>query len=147
MIVISNINTHKFSLNGIPYWKNFMSIVFGDQLKIVNAYDSKLCLSELKEYTQYSVNGVIHVNVEDLQSALLPILYSRNTLGGAVPMTPYNATFIFDETPQTVPAGFEGIVTNLNNIYAELTFTVVGTVLTVTGGADTGEKLLINGKY
>ena len=59
----------------------------------------------------------------------------------------YNATFIFDENPQTVPAGFTGIITNLNNIYANVTFTVSGTELMVTGGADSGEKLLINGKY
>jgi|LakMenE01Jun11ns_1017448.scaffolds.fasta_scaffold9892975_4 hypothetical protein len=63
------------------------------------------------------------------------------------PITPYTATFIFDETPQTVPNGFTGIIVNLNNVYADVTFTVSGTELTVTGGADSGEKLLINGKY
>lgn len=67
--------------------------------------------------------------------------------GGSGGSTPYNATFIFDESTRTVPAGFTGIITNLNNTNANVTFTVVGTVLTVTGGADSDEKLLINGKY
>ncbi|WP_445454111.1 hypothetical protein [Flavobacterium sp. 25HG05S-40] len=99
MIIINNINTEKFSLNGIPYYKNFMGVVRGNKLKIVNVYDSELCLSELKNYDQYTVNGVVHVSVAALQNALLPVLYTRATLGGgggggSVVINPYT-TFDF----------------------------------------------------
>jgi hypothetical protein len=69
---------------------------------------------------------------------------NTNNAGGS---TPYNASFIFDETSQIVPAGFTGIITNLNNIYSDVTFTLLGTNLTVTGGMEVDEKGLINGKY
>ena len=66
---------------------------------------------------------------------------------GSVGATPFNTKAVFDETAITVPAGFTGIITNLNNTYSDVTFTVSGTSLTVTGGADGGDLLLINGKY
>ena len=108
MIIINTINTQRFSLNGIPYYKNFTGVVYGNKLKVVNVYDSKLCLSELKDYDQYQVNGVIYGSVALLQSALLPVIFTRDTLGSSDAYTPYSEEFIWEEgNPQvfTVPDG------------------------------------------
>ncbi|MBA4154148.1 hypothetical protein [Flavobacterium sp.] len=81
MNIIVNINSQKFSLNGVPYFKNFMPHVINNYLRIVNCYDSKLILCEFSEVSNFSVNGVVYATVNELQNALLPVLYSRNTLG------------------------------------------------------------------
>ncbi|MDI9256316.1 hypothetical protein [Flavobacterium sedimenticola] len=84
MNVIVNIDSQKFSLNGIPYFKNFTSHVANPatgKVRIVNVYDSKLQLTDFEDFTQYSVNGVVHSSLANLISALLPVIYSRNTLG------------------------------------------------------------------
>jgi hypothetical protein len=80
MIIILNISADKFSLNGIPYFKNFMPHVLAGKLKIVNIYDTKFNLTEFYSFNNYSVDGVIYTNLSDLQNALLPVLYTRNTL-------------------------------------------------------------------
>jgi hypothetical protein len=82
MIFIVNINAQKFSLNGIPYFKNFTPYVIGDKVKIINTYDSKFSLTEFEDFDQYSVNGVVYTSVLALQNALLPVLFTRSTLGG-----------------------------------------------------------------
>lgn len=66
---------------------------------------------------------------------------------GGITITPYNVKVKYVGSIITVPAGFTGIITNLNDTYADVTFTVSGTTLTVTGGANNEEILLINGKY
>lgn len=81
MIFILNINAQKFSLNGIPYFKNFTPYVIGEKLKIVNTYDSSLSLTDFEDFSQYNVNGVVHTSIADLQNALLPVLFTRSTLG------------------------------------------------------------------
>lgn len=80
MIIILNISADKFSLNGIPYFKNFMPYVLAGKLKIVNIYDTKFQLTEFDSFNKYSVDGVVYTNLADLQNALLPVLYTRNTL-------------------------------------------------------------------
>jgi len=43
-----------------------------------------------------------------------------------------------------VPAGMSaGKITNLNDLGADVTYTVAGTDATITGGAESGQKLLI----
>lgn len=87
MITILDINSEKFSVNGIPYFKNFTPIPILDKLRIVNVYDSKLELVPYTDFSEFTVNGVTYGSVAALQSALLPVLYSRNTLGfeGVIP--------------------------------------------------------------
>jgi hypothetical protein len=80
MIVILTINSEKFSLNGIPYFKNFMPHVVAGMLKIVNAYDSKFELCELNKFSNYSVDGIVFSSLAVLQDALLPVVYTRNSL-------------------------------------------------------------------
>lgn len=80
MIVILNIDNQKFSLNGIPYFKNFMPHVLAGKLKIVSVYDSKFELTPLDNYSNYLVNGIVYTSVLTLQEALLPITYMRNSL-------------------------------------------------------------------
>lgn len=81
MNVIVNINSQKFSLNGVPYLKNFIPHVIGNKLRIVNVYDSKLVIAEFNSVDKFTVNGALYTNIPALQNALLPVLYSRNTLG------------------------------------------------------------------
>lgn len=83
MIIIVNINAQKFSLNGIPYFKNFTPHVIGNKVRIINTYDSDFTLCELTNYAEFSVNGVTYTSVADLQTALLPVLFSRGTLGSS----------------------------------------------------------------
>lgn len=84
MIFINNIDSQSFSLNGITYYKNFLPHVAGEFTRIVNQYDTKFELSGYKKYDQYNVGGVVYGSAGELQQALLPILYSRSSLGGGV---------------------------------------------------------------
>lgn len=86
MTNITNINSQRFTLNGISYYKNFLSQIVGDPVagdvvRIVNAYDSKFELLRPTKISNISVNGLTYPNAVSLQMALLPILYSRGTLG------------------------------------------------------------------
>lgn len=81
MIYIVNINSQRFTLNGISYYKNFLSHVIGENIRIVNAYDSKLEILRLTHYSEIRVGGRSFGSVEALQMALLPVLYVRGTLG------------------------------------------------------------------
>ena len=84
MIIINSISATKFTFNGIEYYKNFMPIVRGNTIAIINAYDSKIDLSGSTVFDQFTVNGVTYANIEDTQSALLPALFSRDLAGGVV---------------------------------------------------------------
>lgn len=81
MNVIVNIDSQKFSFDGVPYFKNFMPHVLGTKLAIVNVYDSKLKLCDYENFANFSVDGVVHGSVEELTQALLPILFTRASLG------------------------------------------------------------------
>ncbi len=96
MVYIIDIDSQKFTLNGIPYLKNFLPHVSGDFLGIVNVYDTKFVLSEYADFSQYTVNGVVHVSALALQEALLPILYTRDSLNGIVQTSPYFNKFTND---------------------------------------------------
>lgn len=103
MIVIVNISPQKFSLNGIPYFKNFTPHVIGGKLRIVNTYDSRLSLCEFNSPDNFTVDGVSYGDIQTLQNVLLPVLYSRNTLG--------NSTS-FEELDRIVSVGSTTVVSN-----------------------------------
>lgn len=81
MNVIVNIDSQKFSFDGVPYFKNFMPHVIGNKLAIVNVYDSKMKLCDYDDFANFSVDGVTYGSVTALANALLPVLYTRASLG------------------------------------------------------------------
>jgi hypothetical protein len=83
MIVINNIDSQRFSFNGVEYYKNFTPIVIGDKIRILNTYDSSIELTDSPRlYSEFSVNDLVFDNVASLQSYLLPIIFSRLSLNG-----------------------------------------------------------------
>jgi hypothetical protein len=83
MTIINNINAQRFSFNGVEYYKNFTPVVVGNKIRILNAYDSAIELTSFPTlFSDFEVNGNTFLNVADLQSALLPILFTRATLSG-----------------------------------------------------------------
>lgn len=82
MNIIIDIDIRRFSLNGIEYFKNYISNVAGTQLKIINAYDSNNVLLDWTNYTQISVNGVVYGSIALLQSNLIEVCFNRSLTGG-----------------------------------------------------------------
>ena len=82
MTNITNIDSVTFEIDGIQYQKNFISLVAGNNLRIVDVYDVKLELASFDNYANYTVNGNTYNNVADLQEALLPVLFTRASLNG-----------------------------------------------------------------
>jgi hypothetical protein len=99
MTIILNIDKDKFSLNGIPYFKNFMPHVIDSKLRIVNVYDTNFELSPLTGTDQYIVDEVVYTAVLDLQTALVSVVFSRDTLGAV------NEFLLGSITPSSVPTG------------------------------------------
>ncbi|WP_310381847.1 hypothetical protein [Flavobacterium sp.] len=84
MIVIQNIDSQKFLLNGIPYLKNFMPHYVSGKLRIVNVYDTKFELVPFKSASELSIDGIVYATISEAQEALLPVIYTRNSLGGVI---------------------------------------------------------------
>lgn len=83
MVIINTVNDDLFTLNGIEYFKHFTSFVAGDSLQVFSAYDRCQQLINFTNYQNVIVNGVTHGDVATLQSALLPVIYSRGAGGGS----------------------------------------------------------------
>lgn len=99
MIVINNVDSQKFTFNGVEYFKNFTPVVVGNKIRVLNTYDSSIELTDAPRlYSDFEVDGIVYVNVIDLQTALLPILYTRNSLVGD-----FLSSDITDYTPATTP--------------------------------------------
>lgn len=71
-----------FTLNGIPYFKNFLPVPSGNKIRIVNTYDSRLEILPLSDYTDFTIDGGSFGSVAALQAALLPVLFTRTSLAG-----------------------------------------------------------------
>lgn len=80
--VINNLSATTFSFNGVPYFKNFISVVSGNRVRILNTYDSSLELLPLSDYGDITVDGSTYGSAELLQAALLPVLFTRSSLAG-----------------------------------------------------------------
>lgn len=78
MNIIVDIDNKNFSLNGIKYFKNYISNVAGNNLKIINAYDSNNVLLDWINFNQISVNGVIYGSVALLQHNLIDVCFNRS---------------------------------------------------------------------
>jgi hypothetical protein len=83
MIVINTVSSTKFSFNGITYHKNFMPFVTGNKIAILNVYDGCIFLTDAPtHFSEYIVNGVSYASVNELQEALLDVIYTRLSLSG-----------------------------------------------------------------
>lgn len=83
MIIINELNTQRFSLNGIPYLKNYITHISGNLIEIFNCYERCDVLLPPTHYNQFRVNGAEHFTIGQLQAALADVLYARTTLGTA----------------------------------------------------------------
>ncbi|KGO88099.1 hypothetical protein Q765_03325 [Flavobacterium rivuli WB 3.3-2 = DSM 21788] len=82
MIFINTVDDKRFSLNGIEYLKNYITAVRGIRIQIFNCYENADVLLPLTVFSQVNLDGVVYSNVASLQSAILGVTYSRNSLGG-----------------------------------------------------------------
>lgn len=80
MIIINSLNDSRFTLNGIPYFKNYITRVAGNSLILYNVYNNKDVLVPYTSYDQFSVNGSVYNTIEQLQSAIMGVCYIRTTL-------------------------------------------------------------------
>lgn len=85
MNIINTIDDRKFSLNGIPYLRNYISAVYGQSIEIFNCYERHDVLVGQAPVNQFKVNNVTYTSAAALQTALLDVIYSRNTMGGEIP--------------------------------------------------------------
>lgn len=85
MHIINTVNSKRFSLNGIEYLKNYVTDVSGSNIRVFNCYDNCDELLPLTRYNNFLVNGISFANVNQLQAALLDVLYVRTTLGEVAP--------------------------------------------------------------
>lgn len=79
--VVENISATRFKLNGIPYPKAFLPFVNGNKLKIINTYDSNIELVTPSSLGDFTVDGAQHSSLELLQEALLPVLFTKSSIG------------------------------------------------------------------
>lgn len=83
MTTITQISQNQFTIDGIPYYKNFVPHVVGNRIRILNQYDSCFILMPFTDFDQITINGTVHTSVTNAQSALLPVLFTRDSLGGS----------------------------------------------------------------
>lgn len=123
MITIGHLNSERFKLNGVPYHKNFMSQVSGNNIRIINSYDSLFVLVDWTDYQEFSVLGNTFNNANELHSNLLAILYVRSSLGvGIIDVSSYQnyddlpgASSIDENTPAKV---VNDVDSSLNGYYS-----------------------------
>jgi len=96
MIVINTVNSQRFSLDGVEYFKNFLSRVFGNKIKIYNAYDSNDVAIDVEIYSNIQLNGVVYASATLLQQALLSVIYTRDSLNGLLQTSGYFNRFTND---------------------------------------------------
>lgn len=82
MTTLINVSAGRFSIDGIQYFKNFTPVVNGDYIRIVNTYDSALELVGATLYSDFIIDTITYGTVALTQAALLPVLFTRETLGG-----------------------------------------------------------------
>jgi hypothetical protein len=108
MITINTISPTRFSFNGVTYHKNFMPFVTGNKIAIINVYDGCITLTDAPTiFSDYTVNGVTYSSVNDLQSVLLDVIYTRNSLT--------NAAITLTTTGNSGAATLTGITLNIPN--------------------------------
>ena len=85
MNIINTFDSKRFTLNGIQYFKNYISVVRGDRIEIFNCYERKDVLVPLTGFEYFEVNGTLHNSAASLQQALIDVLYTRSAGGEGSP--------------------------------------------------------------
>lgn len=83
MNIINTLDDKRFTLNGIQYFRNYVSVVRGSRVELFNCYERKDVLVPLADFTQFTVNGSVPDSAADLQEALIEVTYSRITGSGS----------------------------------------------------------------
>jgi len=117
---IKNENTTHFSINGLFRERNWMALVAGNNVQIVNSYYSKKVIHD-EHFSNFEINGNIFSNVEDCANALTPIIFTKQliTSSGASVSTSNTLKF-FNSTDGVVHQGITG------NLFIDPTGQVVG---------------------
>lgn len=148
MNIINTLNDKRFTLNGIQYFKNYVSVVHGNKVEIFNCYERKDVLIELTHYNQFTVNGTVYASAAQLQEALLPVLYSRINMGDG-------SAFAQNNIGRTINIGFymgdasiATIVSMMNNRTTTISSTDTPVVLSLISlPASMGNVQVTNKKY
>ena len=111
MIVINTVDAERFTLDGIEYFKNFTPVVAGDTITISNTYGNCINIVKSTNYANFTVNGNTFLDVASLQSALLPVIYTRDTLGGGAADLDEKDILSFVATGKETTWGFGGTLT------------------------------------
>ena len=82
MRTINTVSSERYSLDGVSYFKNYISEVKGNQITIFNCYDRKDVKLDWTDFGDIQLNGTVYASAILLQSALMPVIYTRNSLGG-----------------------------------------------------------------
>ena len=152
MVIITDLGNGRFELDGIEHYKNYTPVTAGNNIKILNAYDSDLVLLNTTNYANVEVDTVTYGNIADLQAALLPVIFERDGL--AIPGNPlitatketFTATdlqtvFNLSSSPTNVDVFIDGQVLTETTDY-----TFSGSTVTLTEGADLNAKVTVR-KY
>ncbi|RWW99717.1 beta strand repeat-containing protein [Flavobacterium cerinum] len=150
MNIINTFNDKRFILNGIQYFKNYVSVVRGNKIEIFNCYERKDVLVELTHYNQFSVDGTVYTSAALLQEALLPIIYSRINMGDG-------STFAQNNIGRSINLGLylgdssvTAIVAKMNNRTTVISATDTPVVLSLNSiftSAEIGQSSFNNKKY
>lgn len=145
MIIINNVDSQKFTFNGVEYFKNFTPVVVGNKIRVLNTYDSSIELTDAPRlYSEFEVDGVVYASVSLLQTALLPILYTRNSLLGD-----FLSSDITDYTDATTPlVGTELALIDDGTGFKKVAVSeFVGDLQSVTDNGNTTTNEIIAGNF
>lgn len=148
-VVIVNVSSTKFSIDGIEYLKNFQSVINGNNLRIFGVYDNALELVPFTIYSDFTVDGGGLGSAILLQSSLLNVLYNRNNIGTGDGYQIINSITDFNDL---VTAGTSGIWLFLSTITmsasktlpADVTLEFRNTQLNFGGFTLTGTNSMVN---
>lgn len=108
---INSLNDKNFTLNGIQYFRNYVSAVHGNKIEIYNCYERKDVLVPLTHFSEFTVNGSAYTSAASLQTALLDVMYSRLTGGDS-------STIDQNNTGRTISAGIVGPAPSYNPFFS-----------------------------
>ncbi|PZR24450.1 MAG: hypothetical protein DI539_00295 [Flavobacterium psychrophilum] len=90
MNFINSLNDKYFTLNGVQYFRNYVSAVHGNNVEIYNCYEREDVLVSLTKFSEFTVDGSVYSSAAELQSALLEVTFSRLTTGDSAVMDQNN---------------------------------------------------------
>lgn len=131
MIIINTVSTERFSVDGIEYFKNFTPVVAGDTVRFLNTYDSCIEIVKSTNYVNITLDGVVYGSVALLQSALLPVIYTRDSLGNGISpsiTTNVSVTYAIDWNA----ASNWNLTMTANTIFSEINLPPMGVEKTIT---------------